>query len=102
MVFRKPGPMPMAKNELSYDEFVELTDAVWRIPAACEGPRGLAVFPEELVERLIRYYSFPGDLIVDPFLGSGTTVKVARRLGRRGIGYEIASWLLPIIRKNLT
>lgn len=101
LVFRKTGATPETRSELSHEEFVKLTDAVWRISPACEGPRSLAVFPNELVERLVRYYSFPGDLVLDPFLGTGTTVKVARKLGRRGAGYEIASWLLPVIQKTL-
>ncbi len=45
--------------------------------------------PEKLVERVIRASSKPGDLVLDPFLGSGTTAVVARRLGRRYLGFEI-------------
>jgi DNA modification methylase len=105
LVFRKPRE---ASNEqdakevaLSHEDFVALSNGVWRIPAAHEGPRGLAVFPEELVERVIRYYSQPGDTVLDPFLGTGTTVLVARRLGRNGVGYEISKSLASTIQQRL-
>lgn len=48
-----------------------------------------AMFPEELPHRLIRMFSFVGDTVLDPFLGSGTTVRAAAKLGRNGIGFEI-------------
>jgi site-specific DNA-methyltransferase (adenine-specific) len=48
-----------------------------------------AMFPEELPRRLIRMYSFVGDTVLDPFLGSGTTTKVASKLGRSSVGFEI-------------
>ena len=105
LVFRKSG---QAANEqdirevaLAHDDFVDLSNGVWRIPAAHEGARGLAVFPEELVERVIKYYTQPSDIVLDPFLGSGTSVLVARRLGRNGVGYEISKSLAPIIQERL-
>ncbi len=60
-----------------------------------------AIFPEELPRRLIKMFSFIGDLVLDPFLGSGTTMKVALELGRNAIGYEIQPDFLPIIRRKL-
>lgn len=60
-----------------------------------------AMFPEELPRRLIRMFSFVGDTVLDPFLGSGTTVKVALELGRNAIGYEIQPAFEPIIRQKL-
>jgi site-specific DNA-methyltransferase (cytosine-N4-specific) len=60
-----------------------------------------APFPEELPYRLIRMFSCLGDTVLDPFLGTGTTVKVARVLGRKGIGYEVNSSLKPLIEKNV-
>jgi DNA modification methylase len=102
LVFRKPGPMFEGNNELSHDEFVKYTNPVWDIPGTRAGPRGLAVFPEELVARIIKLYSFRNDIVLDPFLGSGTTVKVARDLGRRGIGYEYDDSLQSTIEKRLS
>jgi len=73
---------------------------VWYVQGA-QNARGLAVFPEGLVSRLVRLYPFEGDVVLDPFLGSGTTVAVAKRLGRRGIGYEINPDLKAEITKRL-
>jgi len=60
-----------------------------------------AAYPEELVERLIKLYSYVGETVLDPFLGTGTTAVVARRLGRNSIGYEIDLELKPVIEERL-
>jgi len=62
---------------------------------------GIAAFPEEIPRRLIQLYSYVGEIVLDPFLGSGTTLKVALKLGRRGIGYEIDSSLLPVVLSKI-
>ncbi|MDW8123099.1 MAG: site-specific DNA-methyltransferase, partial [Armatimonadota bacterium] len=62
---------------------------------------GIAAFPEALAERLIRLFSYIGDTVLDPFLGSGTTMKVCRLLGRSCVGYEIDLELLPIIQQKV-
>lgn len=59
-----------------------------------------AMFPEELPEAFIRLYTYPGEVVLDPFLGSGTTTKVAKQLGRKSIGYEINRQFLPLIRRK--
>jgi len=61
----------------------------------------IAAFPEELPYRIIKLFSYVGETVLDPFVGSGTTMKVARKLGRNSIGIEIKSALVPIIRKKL-
>lgn len=61
----------------------------------------VAAFPEELPRRLIKLFSFKGETVLDPFLGSGTTMKVARELGRNSVGYEIKSDLLKIIKQKV-
>jgi site-specific DNA-methyltransferase (adenine-specific) len=76
--------------EIGRDEFLQWTLGTWEFPG--ENPKKLghpAPFPEELPRRLIRLYSFVEDVILDPFLGSGTTCAVAKRLGRRSIGVDI-------------
>jgi len=60
-----------------------------------------AVFPEELAERLIRLYSYVGETVLDPFLGTGTTAVVAKKLNRNSVGYEIDLELKPIIEERL-
>lgn len=60
-----------------------------------------APFPEELPKRLIKLYSFAGQTVLDPFLGSGTTTKVARDLKRNSIGIELSRDYIPLIEKKL-
>ena len=60
-----------------------------------------AAFPEELVALLIEAYTDPGDTVLDPFLGSGTTLKVSRVMGRHGSGYELNAGYSSLIRKRI-
>jgi site-specific DNA-methyltransferase (adenine-specific) len=63
--------------------------------------RHLAMFPEELPKRLIKMFSFINDLILDPFLGSGTTTLASINLERNSIGYEINKKFLPVIKEKI-
>lgn len=63
--------------------------------------KGIAAFPEEIPLRAITLYSYVGETVLDPFLGSGTTMKVAKKLGRNSVGYEILHELQPIILENV-
>ncbi|MFB3889767.1 MAG: site-specific DNA-methyltransferase [Candidatus Bathyarchaeia archaeon] len=63
--------------------------------------RRTAAFPDEIAERLIRMFSVRGDTILDPFLGSGTTIQVAMQNERNSIGYEADSTLLPVITSRI-
>lgn len=62
----------------------------------------IAAFPEELPYRIIKLFSYKGETVLDPFVGSGTTMKVARQLGRNSIGIEIKKSLIPIIKRKVT
>lgn len=63
--------------------------------------KDIAAFPEELPYRAIKLFSYKGETVLDPFAGSGTTMKVARNLERNSIGIEINESLIPIIKKKL-
>ena len=79
--------------------------SVWNItnvlPLGTRLEKGVAAFPEEIPRRLIKLFSFPGETVLDPFLGSGTTTKVAQDLGRNSWGYEIDRGLKKIMRKKI-
>lgn len=71
------------------DRLIE-TGSVWTFPPAqLEGKNHLAPFPDELPRRCILASTEPNDLVVDPFVGSGTTSKVASSLGRRSVGFDL-------------
>lgn len=63
--------------------------------------KDIAAFPEELPYRIVKLFSYKGETVLDPFVGSGTTMKVARNLGRNSIGIEINRALIPVIKKKL-
>ena len=71
------------------DEFMEATLDVWEIaPESATRVNHPAPFPVALVERCIHLYSFAGDVVLDPFMGSGSTAVAARRTGRRFVGFD--------------
>jgi site-specific DNA-methyltransferase (adenine-specific) len=90
------------RSTITRDAFLEWTKSVWSFPAASARKIGHpAPFPEELPRRLIELYSFRGDVILDPFCGSGTTCLAAANLGRRFVGYEIESKYVHLAEARL-
>ena len=92
-IFKKRGQAPKPLNKkterrIDIGEWRELFNGVWRFNGARQ-VGGIAIFPEKLPQRLIRMFTYEGDTVLDPFLGSGTTSKVALQMGRNSIGYEI-------------
>jgi DNA modification methylase len=63
--------------------------------------RRIAAYPDEIADRLIRMFSVKGDTVLDPFLGSGTTTKIAMQNERNSVGYETDESLLPLIKKKI-
>ncbi len=81
---------PPKEDDITKDEFLEATQSVWRFnPESARKIGHPAPFPLELPRRLIKLYSFTQDIVLDPFMGSGTTALAALMLGRSFIGYEI-------------
>lgn len=78
--------------------------SVWEVtnvlPLKGRLEEGIAAFPEELIRRLITLFSYKGETVLDPFLGSGTTMKVAKELGRNSYGYEIDLELEDVVKEK--
>lgn len=87
-----PGPVLLGdQRALQHDEWLEWTNGVWRFPGETNAFEGHpAPYPYELPRRLIKLLSFPGDVVCDPFCGSGTTALAAHRLGREFEGFDIS------------
>lgn len=92
------------KSKISTKEWQEWAiNSIWEMqPAKAKSIGHPAPFPEELPKRLIRLYSFVGDTVLDPFLGSGTTAVTAVTLGRNAIGYEINKDYIKIAKERLS
>jgi site-specific DNA-methyltransferase (adenine-specific) len=90
--WRRVPPAPFVPGDpswLQHDEWLEWTNGVWRFPGETQAWEGHpAPFPYELPRRLIKLLSFPGDVVLDPFVGSGTTALAASRLGRDFVGFD--------------
>ena len=106
LIFKKPGDSPKVSKEikeqskLSKEEWNEYFSGHWNFNGEKQ-IQHLAMFPEELPKRLIKMFSFVGDTVLDPFLGSGTTILAAKNLNRNSVGYEINSEFLPIIKEKV-
>ncbi|WP_456486679.1 DNA methyltransferase [Candidatus Alkanophaga liquidiphilum] len=105
LIFKKPGKSERVSKEikeqskLTKEEWKGYFCGHWRFGGAKQIGHE-AMFPEELPRRLIKMFTFVGDTVLDPFAGSGTTVKAALEAGRNAIGYEINRDFLKIIRKK--
>ena len=104
---RKLPSKILEKSRISLNDYNdhEWHLTVWNItnvlPLGLRLEKGIAAFPEEIPKRLIKLFSFHSETVLDPFLGSGTTMKMAQELGRNSWGYEIDRSLEKIIKQKL-
>lgn len=83
-------------------EFMEATLSVWKIPPASAKRVGHpAPFPVALPKRLIELYTFPGDLVLDPFIGSGATAVAASQTGRHYVGYDNSEEYIDLAKRRI-
>jgi DNA modification methylase len=89
-------------TKITADEFMEATLDIWDIPSeSAQRARHPAPFPVGLPLRLINLYTYEGDLVLDPFMGSGTTLVAAIKRGRRPIGYDLEPAYVDIARERV-
>lgn len=106
-LFRKKGEREIPSEEivlesrLTQEQWIAYVNGVWSIEAVRDNLGHPCMYPDELVNRIVRMFSYVGDTVLDPFMGSGSSVKVARELGRVGIGYERELQYKPVIMKRL-
>jgi len=112
LLFRKgnlrpfpPNDPPRYESKFTKEQRDEWFSQIWTLKGTRQTTNELerltAAYPTEITERLIKMFSIKGDTILDPFLGSGTTMKTATQNKRHCIGYEIEENMLPIIQKTV-
>ena len=104
-VFRKVGQRKVSKeikerSKISLEDFRVFRDAIWSINGAASD-KHTAAFPVEIPRRLTLMYSFVEDVVLDPFLGSGTSTKAALDLGRNSIGIEVNPTYFGYMKEKL-
>jgi DNA modification methylase len=106
LIFKKQGnaPKPTAEqkqlSEMTKEEWNTYFASHWTFGGAKQDGH-IAMFPEELPARLIKMFSFAGETVLDPFMGSGTTALAAKKLQRSSVGYEINSEFIPIYNNKV-
>lgn len=101
----RPKQEYKVNSKLSEQEWTSFTKQIWDIPIPNKSDiaygKHSAIMPEEIPYRCIRLFSCESDVVLDPFAGSGTTLKVAKSLNRRYVGYELYEHYKPIILAKL-
>jgi site-specific DNA-methyltransferase (adenine-specific) len=106
LLFKKPGkaPAPTAEGKeearMSLEEWKSWFTGHWQFPGARTHAH-LAPFPVELPRRLMRMFTFPGERVLDPFVGSGTTLVAAAELEREGIGVDLDPGVESVVRSRI-
>jgi len=96
----KPSKEIKEQSKMTKEEWKAYFDGHWNFGGARQDGH-IAMFPEELPKRLIKMFSFVGDTVLDPFLGSGTTSLAAKKLNRNSVGYEMNPEFIPYIERKL-
>ncbi len=96
----RPDKTSKEQSRMTKEEWKEYFSGHWNFGGVRQDGH-IAMFPEELPKRLIKMFSFVGDTILDPFLGSGTTSLAAKNLNRNSVGYEINHEFIPYIKQKL-
>ena len=100
--YRRPRPEGR-ESTISRDDFLEWTKSVWQFPAESARRVGHpAPFPVELPRRCIELYTYSGEVVLDPFMGSGTTAIAALQTGRRFVGYEVSEEYRALAYRRLS
>ncbi len=112
LVFSKGSfKLPRTKEEMKdgrddtieKQEFIDLTKSIWKFSTASAKSIGHpAPFPIELPRRTIEFYTFTGDVVLDPFIGSGSTALAASQTGRHFIGFDISNEFIELAKKRLS
>jgi site-specific DNA-methyltransferase (adenine-specific) len=106
LIFKKTGepppvlPLVKEQSRLTREEWNRYFTGHWHVPGEKQD-KHLAVFPREIAIRLIKMFSFMGETVLDPFMGSGTTALAAKNCGRNCVGYEINEQALPVIERKM-
>jgi len=90
------------ESDIERDEFMSATLSIWEIaPESAKRVGHPAPFPVALAERVVKLYSYVGDVVLDPFSGSGTTCVAAKKTGRYYVGYDISQDYCTLSRERL-
>jgi site-specific DNA-methyltransferase (adenine-specific) len=99
--YRKPTPKMEAESRIGNDDYARWFTPIWSDVSGASTRDHPAPFPAVLAYRLVRMFSFVGDTVLDPFLGSGTTCRAAMLAGRHSVGVEVEPSYVQLARQNL-
>lgn len=99
--YRKPTSVMERLSRIENDDYFKWFVPIWSDVTGASTRHHPAPYPVEIAYRLVRMFSFVGDVVLDPFVGSGTTIKAAMKAGRNSIGVEVEPAYVEIARRNL-
>lgn len=95
-------PRVSEDSDLTKEEFMEYVRSAWEVvPQTKKKADHPAAFPEELAKRVIKLHSYPGDIVLDPFMGTGTTAVVAKRYKRNYLGCDISEKYIKFAKERI-